>query len=102
VDRALDIVFIVAVPVALMLVLGLVLMSGKLRLKTRSRLELGLVLVFYPMVAVFLVGQAVDAGQAGDWLTCVGQAGLALFFVFSGVGIVRHRLTVSARKAASS
>jgi hypothetical protein len=97
-----DMALTAAVPIALLLILGLVLLGGRLSAETRRRAELGLALVFYPLFAGFFVWKSVGAGQAGDWLTCGGWALFALFIASNGVRVVQARLNAGPGKAAAS
>ncbi|MFZ4166590.1 hypothetical protein [Brevundimonas sp. NPDC058933] len=97
-----DIVLTAAVPIALLLVLGLVLLGGRLSAETRRRVELGLALLFHPLFAGFFLWKSVGAGSEGDWLTCGGWAVFALFIAWNGVRVVRTLLVSGSRRAAAS
>ena len=97
-----DMALTAAVPIALLLVLGLVLLGNRLSVEARRRVELGLALVFYPLLAGFFVWKSVGEVREGDWLTGAAWGLFALFIASNGVRVVRGRMTIGTRKVAAS
>ncbi|MFA4894053.1 hypothetical protein [Brevundimonas sp.] len=64
----LAILFTALVPAALLMVLAFVLLSGRMSDGLRRRVELGLILIFYPVVILTWAWQAWDNQRQGDWL----------------------------------
>ncbi|KQY75262.1 hypothetical protein [Brevundimonas sp. Root1423] len=61
------ILFTALVPLALLLVLGFVLLSGRMSEAVRRRVELGLILIAYPAFILTWASQAWAYQQEGDW-----------------------------------
>ncbi|WP_332677764.1 hypothetical protein [Brevundimonas sp.] len=61
------ILFTALVPLALLLVLGFVLLSGRMSETVRRRVELGLILIAYPAFILTWAWQAWEYQQEGDW-----------------------------------
>ena len=71
------ILFTAIVPLALLMVLAFVLLSGRMSEGVRKRVELGLTLTIYPVFILYWAWQAWDNQRQGDWL----GVGLMLFLV---------------------
>lgn len=81
----LNIGMMIAIPVSLMVVIGLVLLSGSLPSVWRRRIERALLVVFYPLMILFWAWRAVDEGLGRDWISAaiatavsLGMLGLAV------------------------
>lgn len=61
------ILFTAIVPLALLLVLAFVLLSGRMSETVRKRVELGLILIAYPAFILTWAWQAWDSQRVSDW-----------------------------------
>lgn len=75
------ILFMSILPLALLLVLAFVLLSGRMSETLRKRIELGLTLILYPAFLLTWAWQALEYQQQGDWFRF--SAMLVLVGVFS-------------------
>jgi hypothetical protein len=79
------------VPLALLLVLGFVLLSGRMSQSLRKRVELGLILIVYPALVVTWAWQAWDDQRAGDWAGFGLNLVLVVLFAIQFVIALRAR-----------
>ncbi|ADL02274.1 hypothetical protein [Brevundimonas subvibrioides] len=84
--------FSVAAILALAGVLVFVATSGRLSADTRRKIELGLIVVFYPICVFFMSWRAFDSFVQQHWVTAVLSAGLAVFLGADGYQKLRSRL----------
>jgi hypothetical protein len=89
VNRPIDIYFMVGLPIAIAMVIGVVLISGRLKPEVRTRFERVLAGIFYPMVVIYWVWRAVDFASEGDWFRGAMMALVAVAFSVLGVRAVR-------------
>ena len=87
--RPIDVYAMIAIPLALAMVLGLVLFSGRMSPATRTRVERVMAGVFYPMAVVFWLWRAVGFYREGELLSTAAMAVVAILFVWLGVKAVR-------------
>lgn len=85
-------VFMAIVPLALMLVLAFVLLSGRLSEATRKRVELGLILIVYPAFVLTWAWQAWEAQRSGDWAVFGLNLVLVCLFAVQFVVALRTRV----------
>lgn len=81
----LNVLVMLAIPLALLGVLAIVLVSGRLRPQTRRKVELALLAVLYPALTVFflwLTWQNWDPVSRESWLMAAVVAGFVV-----GVGL---------------
>ena len=81
----LNVLVMLAIPLALLGVLAIVLVGGRLRPQTRRKVELALLAVLYPALTVFflwLTWQNWDPVSRGSWLMAAVVAGFVV-----GVGL---------------
>ena len=87
-----NVFFMVAIPLGLLGVIGLVLISGRLAPATRRRLELFLMLAFYPGMVAVLGWQAVRLTAEGDWTGGALNGLIAATLAVQGVVMLRLRV----------
>ncbi|GAA0653885.1 hypothetical protein [Brevundimonas lenta] len=88
-NRPIDTYFIIAMPLAIAMVLALVLLSGRLKPETRTRVERVMALVFYPMITVYWVWQAATFAGEGRWIKAALMLPVAAIFGWIGLQAVR-------------
>lgn len=79
----------IAIPVLLMGVIGLVALSGAMPAPRRRLIERLLAAVFYPVMVVFWGWYAVDAALERDWLWTVASSALSVGAFFQGIRLIR-------------
>lgn len=85
------ILFTAIVPLALLLVLAFVLLSGRMSEGLRKRVEFALTLIVYPVFILHWSWQAWDHQQQADWLEVCLYLGLAVLFAVQFVLALRSR-----------
>lgn len=84
-----NVFFMVAIPVALMGVIGLVLLSGRLKPETRLRMERAFIVVFYPILTLFFGWRTVQAVTEADGFPAALSAFLCPMLAAQGVRLLR-------------
>lgn len=84
---------------AVLLMLAVVMLGGKLTVETRRRVELALALIFYPVAAGALLWRA---SMQDDWVLGVGSVIFAGLVAWNGVRNVRARLNRPAESKTTS
>ncbi|QTN20430.1 hypothetical protein HZ989_05035 [Brevundimonas sp. AJA228-03] len=84
--------FSVAAALGLLAILVFVATSGRLCVETRRRIELGLMVFFYPSFMVFMGWQALDYAVQHDWLPAILFVAMAAFLGADGYGKLGSRL----------
>ena len=74
----------IGVPIAMALVLGAVVMSGRMPARFRAVIERGLAAVVYPAAALFAGWRALENWKDGDWFG--GVAGMAFVGLMLALG----------------
>ena len=85
------ILFMAVVPLALLLVLAFVLLSGRMSEKLRKRLELSLIISIYPVFILHWAWQAWSNHQRADW------SGFGLMLAMVGVFIIHFAMALRSR-----
>lgn len=85
------ILFTAIIPLALLMVLAFVLLSGRMSEGVRKRVELGLTLIVYPVFVLYWAWQAWDNQQQGDWV------GVGLMLILVGLFAVQFVLAPRSR-----
>ena len=85
------ILFTALIPLALLLVLAFVLLSGRMSETVRKRVELGLILLAYPAFVLTWAWQAWDAQRANDWAGVGLNLVLVVAFAVQFVVALRSR-----------
>ncbi|MFC5344324.1 hypothetical protein ACETK8_17580 [Brevundimonas staleyi] len=88
----LNILVMLAIPLALLGVLAIVLISGRLSPQTRLKVELGLATVFYPATILFfawVAWQSWDPTSRLSWMMAAITAAFAVMIGLQGLSIVR-------------
>ncbi|MGN6063279.1 MULTISPECIES: NnrU family protein [Brevundimonas] len=93
---------LVLLAVAVLVVLAAATLGGKLSAETRRRVELGMALVFFPVVVAQLIWRAAGLMAAGDKLAALGAVAFAFFIAWSGVRIIWARRKRLAEGSAAS
>ncbi len=83
------VIFMAIVPVALLMVLGLVLFGGRLRPETRVRVERAMAGVFYPLITLYWLWRSATFAGEGNLLGAVAMIVVAGVFGWMGVQAVR-------------
>ena len=86
-----NVIFMLAIPLGLAGIIGLILLSGRLSATVRRRLEVSMMAVFYPGMAIFFAVRAVQTAMEADWLFAAFNGALALGMGAQGVTLVRKR-----------
>ncbi len=82
---------LVLLAVAVLVVLAAAALGGRLSAEARRRVELGLALVFFPVVVAQLIWRAAGLMAAGDKLAALGAAVFTLFIAWAGVRMIWTR-----------
>lgn len=82
---------LILLTVAVLAVLAAAMFGGKLSGETRRRVELGLALVFLPIVVVLLIWRAAVFLTAGDKVAALGSVVFTCFIFWSGVRMIWAR-----------
>ncbi len=85
------ILFMAIVPLALLLVLAFVLLSGRMSETVRKRVELCLILIAYPALILTWAWQARDDQRVGDWAGFGLNLALVCVFAIQFVVALRSR-----------
>ena len=85
------ILFMAMVPLALLLVLAFVLLSGRMSETVRKRVELGLILIAYPALILTWAWQAWADQRGGDWASFGLNLALVCVFAIQFVAALRSR-----------
>ena len=88
----LGVFFSVAAALGLLAILMFVAMSGRLSADTRRRIELGLIVVFYPVFIAAVGWQAFDYAVQHDWLPAILAVAMVAFLGADGYGKLGSRL----------
>ena len=83
--------FSVAAALGLLGVLVFVATSGRLSAETRRKIELVLIIAFYPAFAIFFGWRLFTYAIAGDWLPAVLTLGLCVALGVQGFRQLRRR-----------
>ena len=84
--------FSVAAALGLLAILVFVATSGRLSADVRRRIELGLIVVFYPFFTIFMGWRAFDYAVQHDWLPAILAVAMAAFLGADGYGKLGSRL----------
>ena len=85
------ILFMAIVPLALLLVLAFVLLSGRMSEAVRKRVELALILIVYPALILTWVWKVWDDQRAGDWVGFGLNLALVCVFAIQFFAALRSR-----------
>jgi len=85
------VLFTALIPIALLAVLGLVLISGRLKAGARDRIERLLTVMVYPALVFFWAWEAWDSAQSRDWLLAAGFAFAAACMMIQAAILIRRR-----------
>lgn len=85
----LNIGMMIAIPVLLMGVIGLVALSGAMPVGRRRLIERLLMAVFYPGMVLFWGWYAMDAALQRDWLWTIAAIALSMGTLFQGIKLAR-------------
>lgn len=94
-----DLYFLFAFPVVLILVIGFLIVGGRLEGDRRQKVERVIAAIIYPAIALFWLWKAYDYGVAENWLLAVAMLGIGLIFVMNGIRSV-HQGRLAPRKRA--
>ena len=87
-----NVMFMLAIPLGLAGIVGLVLLSGRLCPTVRRRFERALIAVFYPGMAIFFGYRAVQAAMDAEWLAFALSAVLGALLAAQGLQLFRKPL----------
>ncbi len=87
-----NVIFMLAIPLGLAGIIGLILLSGTLSATVRRRLELSMMAVFYPGMAIFFAVRAVQTATEAQWLLAALSGALALGMAVQGAVLFRRRV----------
>ncbi|NJC41799.1 hypothetical protein GGQ87_002094 [Brevundimonas alba] len=94
-----DLYFLFAFPVVLILVIGFLVLGGRLEGEKRQRVERVIAAIIYPLIALFWLWKAYDYGAREQWALGVAMLGVGLIFVMNGIRSV-HQGRLAPRKRA--
>ena len=89
---ATNVIFMLAIPLGLLGIIGLVLLSGTLSPNRRRQLELAMIGVFYPGMTIFFAIRAAQMFMQAEWLPAVLGGALSIAIAAQGVALIRKRI----------
>ena len=89
---ATNVIFMLAIPLGLLGIIGLVLLSGSLSPHRRRRLELAMMGVFYPGMTIFFAVRAAQMVMQAEWLLAALAGALSIAIAAQGVVMVRKHI----------